>query len=391
MILCNPLRSKISGLIVDYLIRCFTFFGACKYALVLAAVLAPLTAHSQNKVGVELEFAATPKAANMAADEAKVHLLSSIWTYFGKQGDFKFLSWNKYSNAMGTNYVAMTDGEGRKWQVVPELMERGFDGFELITPPLDWEEDRQALKFALQKIEKEGLFAEGYSSSTHFTFDVSHLLSDKRNVSKLVDLILFIEQHQTEIYSALAPKRYGTVINGYAVPLAVNQQELLTELAALPRDQRSFDQVKAIFHKYSEKEIALVGGAKTQAWKYRSVNYGKLFGLGQFKNKTIPAIEFRISDLVTSQSLEKTLRLFQSIVAHGTDTSISEFKSGFPSGENRLDAIPGLPTQRHLTRFIEQVTPETYKDFLGKVHLSEKDYPQRIGPPAVMCRAVFVN
>ncbi len=288
--------------------------------------LLPSIGYSQ-KVGFESEFATVgfmePQWGEKQLALSKT-MLEIVQGHFEGKGEIQTVPWSKYTEK-NLKIMIYKDPLGRTWSVDPESVNTsGLDGVEFVTPALESPEDFERYSKILRSFRQSKLLMRGLRSSNHVTVDVSHLTQDPNNISKLVDLILTIENHWAEIYRFYDPVRYGTIINRFSVPLALDQQDLLKELAALPENQRSYNNVRNIFMKYDEKENFLRnadGSNPVRKWKYRAANYGKLFRLAP-DAKGISAIEFRIGDLdfgsrvdekadfmrklVTSNHLDKT-------------------------------------------------------------------------------------
>lgn len=345
---------------------------------VVSSLILPVRAWAQvfdhSKVGIEFEYEAT---RNSSRNDTRNHeaLLGFLQREFGGK---KIVTrpWEKFVNARGTFQAEFKDALGRQWAVVPEKMNgETFDGFELITPPLTTEEDVKRLGRAIDAIHASGMFVRGYSSSTHFNYDVSHLTGslrdsglDRRNVAELVDAILFLETHVVQILEIVRPERYDHVVNKFAVPLAVNQKDLLRELAELPREHRTFGNVRAIFQKYEKREIELVNGNKVHAWKFRAFNYAKLLGIGEFKGWNLPIIESRLADLVeNSAKLEEFGRLFARSIATGAATPVTQFRDPFPQFNEFYEHSRGHAA---LDEFIRGTHPDRVSKFRARIGLS---------------------
>lgn len=348
--------------------------------------------HSQ--VGIEFEYEATRGSSR---NDTRNHeaLLGFLHREFGGK---KIVTrpWEKFINARGTFQAEFKDAHGRTWSVVPEKMNgESFDGFELITPPLSTEDDVRRLGRAIDAIQASGLFVRGYSSSTHYNYDVSHLTGplrgvdlERRNVAELVDVILFLETHVVQILEIVRPERYDHVVNKFAVPLAVNQKDLLRELAELPRERRTYGGVRAIFQKYEKREIELVNGNKVHAWKFRAFNYAKLLGIGEFKGWNLPIIESRLADLVeNSVKLEELGRLFARSIAVGAATPVLQFRDPFPEFGEFYEHSRGHAA---LDEFIRGTHPERVSKFRARIGLDAVTLPAR-GFSGGRCEALFIS
>lgn len=85
--------------------------------------------------------------------------------------------WEKYSIVNGVVEASFWDDRGRRWAFVPEKMETDvFDGLEEITPPLETAADVEKFGRVIGATRKSGKLVRGRSSSTRFTYDISHLI-----------------------------------------------------------------------------------------------------------------------------------------------------------------------------------------------------------------------
>lgn len=327
-------------------------------------------------VGIEFEYAASENTSFKPITEGYIKLLDIVKSEF-PGGVTQLKDWNRYQDALGTQYGFFIDETGRQWKAVPEIMsdDGAFDGFELVTPPLTSTDELERLSRLLVKIKSSGLFDKGKYSSTHYTSDVSDLneskesdkISDDDNIAKFVDLILFIENHIIEIYHMIQPQRYGTVMNEFAVPLSFNQRDLLHELAALPKAQRTRKNVRAIFIKYQDHEFNLSRQLNENLWKLRAFNYAKFLELGDFSLALI--LEMRLSDLVDPERLILIERLFKAIIETGINEETYEFANPFGSispSSNFIDA--SLYIKNNLDK-------NKYLDLLRKLNLKVSAFP----------------
>jgi hypothetical protein len=343
-------------------------------------------------MGVEFEYAGQNQAADNSNIDTFIWLLEPVQLFFG--GSKPVISpWNKYKESQNTFYASFIDHQGRKWSAVPEIMNtEGFDGYELITPPLTSEEDILNTEKVLKLIEDTGLFIRGKSSSSHFTADVSDLIGPNDNISKIVDLILFLENHTLEIYNLIKPVRYGKAMNTYAVPLSLNQKELLYKLAALPYHERTYNRVRDIFVSYSKKELLLVENEMDHVWKFRLFNYGKFFAIGNFK-KRINVIESRMADLATSANFRRLGDIYTTLIEVGSSQPVYKFTNPFNNIENlgvrKID-------HTNMDNYIRSLPYEKYRLFLEKLNFNPIQFPPyKTSSPfplySLSCRNVFVN
>jgi hypothetical protein len=333
---------------------------------------------SGRPVGIELEYAGAGSVADNTIPKSYFRLLEPLQIKFGGM-PATIQAWNKFSHIEGLIYGSFADKQNRPWQIVPESVDGKMDGYELITPPLTTPEDGNLLMQVMQKLKKSGMLKRGEASSTHFTYDVSDLIDKKTgNISKLVDLILFLESNMVKIYNALGPKRLGSRVNFYSVPLGLTQLDLLKELASLPEHERTFDQVRSIFLKYHDREFLLQRLSEGTTWKYRSVNYGKFFGLGRF-DKVIPVIEFRITDLVEPEELFRVESFLSKLIEVGIKTPQTAFIDPYTSlADRNINRFP----HKKVESLFSSLPGYEYKEFIETtLGLSTHRYPQRYEPP----------
>lgn len=364
-------------------IRLFSTVLAATIAVSGVGSTAYAAAFGHSKVGIETEYLATHPSKKRGDSRKHTELLSYVQAEFPGSKS-RIAPWEKFANALDTVQAAYRDKQGRTWAVVPEKMtgER-FDGFELITPPLTSDDDVESFGRVVDRIRASGEFGEGPSSSTQFTFDVSHLVGslegdrqrDQKNIAELVDLILFLEMNMPSLYELTQPARYGHTVNSYAVPLAVNQKGLLRDLAAMPRASRTYGNVRQVFLKYESRELELIHGEIAHAWKFRAVNYGKLFGLGIFLGARVPVIEFRISDLVQSSGALKAVgTLFARAIAVGEKSPIAEFQDPLPFARPFKN---NSSEHADLDHMIRSQSPQRATRFLTKLGLAPQLYVAR--------------
>lgn len=358
-------------LLVVYLIL-FQFIAGTAFAV-----------FGSRRQGLEFEFAGAGAAADNSQPEGFRLMLQMVREQFGGT-EIVITPWTKWSDLRGAIQASMQDAQGRTWLVVPEIMNTGaFDGYELVTPPLDSAEDGVKLQATLDRVESSRQFAKGWSSSTHVTFDISNLVQGS-NVAKVVDLILFLESHMPEIYKAVNPQRYNQSMNLYAVPLGLDQKSLLQQLAALSHSERTYENVREIFLRHESFETSLVGDID-MAWKYRSVNYGKFFALGSFA-KAVPVLEFRISDLAGSKNVLQLSKFYSALIDVGSNTRTSEYKDPFASLSTR-------PSNRYARLALDKamtVSAAAFADFLNLLKLSPSQVPAEYSGYALnSCSAVL--
>lgn len=326
------------------------------------------TRHESPRHGVEIEYSwkgeIPPRGASILEDEAAYRrpLEMVKASYGGKGSAIAMAPFDKFPPPADRRAL-YADPEGRLWQVVPEIVDSGdeADGFELVTPPIrPATPDEVRFLGVIGDIAATGLYGEGESSSSHFTLDADHLIGPDGEASRLVNAILFIESHWPEIYAVVAPRRYGTIVNHFSVPLAADQTRLLEELAALSKRERTIENVKAVFGRYHDREIALKRGRAEDAWKFRAANYGKLVGL---RRPHLPVIEFRIADFPKGRDLIEIPALFRRLLTSPAALmDRTDFRSPFPSARSGEDfaalnaAVLGVAPEK-VARFLDRLQP----------------------------------
>ena len=329
--------------------------------------LPPGAVHPEERLfGVELEYALSPAPigdTKQIPAETYMAPLQIVGKHFPLTGPATSRPDEKFEE--GHLAAVAVDFDGRQWKVNPDTVdERDKDGVELITPPLSGRRNARTLAAIHRDILSSGGYRRGISSSAHFTFDVSDLISPEGNAARLVDAILFIENHWPEIYAAVSPTRNGTIVNDYAVPLALDHPELLYQLAAMPRKERTFDAVKALFGSYTDAENAVKGGDSYKSWKNRAANYGKVLGLHcDYTEKPLSVIEFRIADLPDGQDIQRLHALYAAILSRAPPQD--RFEPPFE---------PRQPFSEANARIVGQ-DRAAYNAFLRSLGLKPADYP----------------
>lgn len=292
----------------------------------------------------------------------------------------------------------------------------GSDGFELVNPPFEPQEIDQFNSHYDEFLHTVSVGA-GLKTSLQFNLELRDLISgfslkekptDKlgipfneiqdANISPVVDLFLWLETHLLNIYAAFAPKRLGNLVNYFAVPMIFEQPELLKELAAMPKERRTYRNVRAVFLKYNAQEIELSKYAErgdTSArtpWKYRPFNMRKIFML-QENNPTwiYPAVEIRIPDTpADGAELKKITDLAYALYETGSQSTITPemISSSYQDYRDFLATYRHIVPFRRSMRIINQdlvaqsLTPEfadDYKKFMKSLKLDVKRYPPFAG------------
>lgn len=318
-------------------------------------------------VGIECEYDSSKINPFETQSQGQIHLLELVQSLF-PGGDILLKPWNKYPEALDTEYAMFIDELGREWKVVPEMMSPNiYDGYELVSPPLTSNSDLEKLASILDLIHVSGRFISGKYSSTHYTADVSDLKDENDDVTKFINLILFIENNIIKIYNIIQPQRYGTIMNEFAVPLSFNQRELLFELAKLPKNKRSYNDLRDLFLKYQDRELQISGNRTDNLWKLRAFNYAKFLNIGDFMFALI--LEMRLSDLVDSKRLPLIEKLFKALIEVGSKESSLGFTNPFAklSPDSNFEVA---------SQFISaSFDLEEHHAFLKQLGLNPKDFP----------------
>ena len=196
------------------------------------------------------------------------------------------------------------DSRGRKWLIEPEFVaSSGFDGYELVTPPMD---DPRELREILERVKASGIVREGNKSGVHVTIDGERLVTGRRgggNADALVNLVMLHENYEPMLRRLLNPVRGGGHANRFARSLAIDHPDLLRELDALPRGERSLNKVSRMFRAREAREAELFEADPmdpttwTKLWKYRSMNLAKILDVNDMHDADTRVVEFRMNDL----------------------------------------------------------------------------------------------
>ncbi len=274
----------------------------------------------------------------------------------------------------GMRSAVLTDAKGRIWKAVPEYVDsrKRKNGLELVSPPLTQENVKLAQG---ARLELRRDFIAGIRSSGHMTYDVSHLVAPNLDATRLVDLIVYIENHWPEIYSALGPSRYGTILNRFAVPLAVNQQELLTDLSRL--QDRHLPRVAELFARYEERERWLLRDLDAIPFKTRAASYRKIFDA-----KGPPyLLEFRLGDLVEPEDFVQADALFRALITRAPDSEpFASIRPAFTSSHRDLrlssNASRSVTQLEPCNAHVQALEDGQYAQFLQQLGLDPQRYPR---------------
>ena len=193
-----------------------------------------------------------------------------------------------------------TDAKGRNWKIEPEYVQStGLDGYEMVTPPLD---DPKDLRQLIDKIAASGLVKEGLKSGVHLNLDGRSLVRGN-NAQALANLILMHESYEPLLRRMFRPVRGGGPNNRFARSIAVDHEELLREIDALPAEERTREKLEELFRQREAREAQLHEaevrgeGDWTKLWKYRSLNLAKVLQINELHNGKAGVVEFRMFDL----------------------------------------------------------------------------------------------
>lgn len=339
-----------------------------------------------SRVGLEMEFGSVG-FLNPQWGDRHINFARRVFAVFfnefgGSSANIRTELWEKYER-LGFEKVVYEPRPGLKFEIVPESVSSGgHDGFELVTPPFDNPEDVLRFKRVLKELKKQRLVRRGVRSSNHQTFDISHLMSSSEQ-HRLYDLILNIEANWPNIYRYVNPQRYGTIVNRFGVPLAANQQEMLKEIAATPRAQRTLRNLKAIFKKYEEQELEIQGGEGNEhkVWKYRAANYSKFLS-------GIPVLEFRIPDLDFGTDWLLNMDFLAGVISQSAQTSASrQFVS--PFGDEAVG------WQGATEKIVNAFDLSSYESYLNRLSIVDKETPHhfwtRLDVPSAQEREAFLK
>jgi hypothetical protein len=383
----DTLYKVVDMVVFKRLRRCVLSFS---FLFFLSVFSLPAFSQSDSFIqyGLEFEFASE---VFIQPDPSKIShqsyekLLSYVKNAFeDAEGETEILLWEKRSSQKPI-YARYEDPDGRYWKVTPESVNTtGLDGFEFVTPPLKSLDDEKKVREIYEQILNNHEYGPGVRSSVHATFDVSHLISeDGQDASKLIHTILFIENHWPEIYAILSPIRYGTIINTFAVPLAMDQRVLLRKLAELPPENQSYEDLKQLFSEYHERELRLKKGQSNKAWKYRSANYGKLFGLGG--DTPLNVLEFRLLDLDEPEVLFKKIEFLKRLIERAPNLG---------EGMNFKNPFRGVSLKSGLVRvnqFLYEKNKDDYTQFIKDLDLNLEHYPrfEKLNGPTLYGQTTF--
>jgi hypothetical protein len=281
-------------------------------------------ADEKPRVGLEMEFSRTgPVAREMRPLKTDDFLALQAKALGFFQNIFKGVK-TRDSN----NYVYLKDEDNQSWWLEKEWVngsQSEQDGIEIVTHPLKpikietfldhYDEmlknlqivagQRSALQFNL---EMRSLI-DGLKSveSTNDNLGVNYSQIKNLNIDKVVNLFLFCETNFAEIYGALAPKRMGRGINFYSVPYILDHEEILLDLAALPTQLRTVENVRGIFVKHDAKERSMkeIENGERAPYKFRAFNLDKFFQLRagvKDPEWVYPAFEFRPIDTANNKT-----------------------------------------------------------------------------------------
>ncbi|MGE0710454.1 MAG: hypothetical protein AB7N76_09940 [Planctomycetota bacterium] len=194
-----------------------------------------------------------------------------------------------------------TDGQGRTWMITPEYVaSTGLDGYELVTPPLAKPSEVEAV---LNRVRQSGLVREGLKSGVHLTVDARDLIKPNGDARALSNLMIMHENMEPMLRRMFNPVRGGGHANRFARSLAVDHEDILKEIDALPPEARTRERLEAIFNARNGKEATLQGAdpmnpdSYTKLWKYRSMNLAKALNVNEHHDGSKGVVEFRMFDL----------------------------------------------------------------------------------------------
>ena len=207
------------------------------------------------------------------------------------------------------------DPKGRKWMIEPEFVaSTGFDGYELVTPVLS---DPTELRGVLDKIQATGAVRTGRRSGVHLTVDASKLIGPNGDARALSNLILMHENAEPMLRRIFNPVRGGGHANYFARSIAVDHEDVLKEIDALPPEERTKERLESIFKAREGREMAIHEidpmdpNSMNKMWKYRSMNLAKALALNPMHSSPVPLVEFRMFDLADPATHELQSKLYR--------------------------------------------------------------------------------
>lgn len=342
-------------------------------ALVTAALpflaLEPATAQPADpKFGMEFEFAGKGNRIvnfdDMSFNNYK-KLMRAIVSHYGgdpstiKRVDFMKPTSNLEKFPSGERPLFRAewkDPRGRTWLIEPEFVaSTGFDGYELVTPPM---KDSSELRGILEKIQATGLVRQGRRSGVHLTVDATKLIKPNGDARALSNLILMHENAEPMLRRIFNPVRGGGHANYFARSLAVDHEDLLKEIDALPPEARTKAKLESLFNARNGRELTLQEAdpmdpnSMNKLWKYRSMNLAKALNVNPLHSSPVPLVEFRMFDLAEPETHELQSKLYRRMIrragemAEAGETVKYKPRAEMPVGENpSIYNTPEDPTE----------------------------------------------
>lgn len=339
--------------------------------------------------GVEIELASSEISAidvRTIPDEAYKKPLEIVKGLFDAPGEIQIerSSYQLQGQTIHSAQATWIDPLERKWIVVSEWVD-GLkkDGFELVTPVLNDgnPSDRGLVKALIEALNHGGIYRPGYRSSMHITYDVSEILER----GKAGNLILYFENNMMNLFSAVSPKRYGTILNRFGIPLGVNQKQLLEGLGPLARQRAGLEELRTHFLQHNNRELEIFEQRTDLYWKYRSVAWHKLLGLTSGGHTGI--FEIRMADAMNAEEFEKTHLLYRAMIEKSQRIPQASFVdpwNGQGSDWTYNDVLKIDTNVASLNEIIVNQPESRFNRFIESLGLSTADYTKlgRIrGPP----------
>lgn len=210
---------------------------------------------------------------------------------------------------------------------------RKVDGFELVSPPLTPDQIKIFAEH-FDQFQKESQVGPGLKASLQFNIELRNLIPgfslteqptdkmgvsfreiQKANISGVVKLLLFLENYSVQIYAVQKPQRMGMLMSHFAIPMSLEQPDLLRELRDMPPENQTYEAVRQVFLNYHQKEMTLAIYGDRSPWKYRSFNINKFFNLNANPDWVYPALEIRIPDSPsTGEELSRQLEFVYALI-----------------------------------------------------------------------------
>lgn len=245
----------------------------------------------------------------------------------------------------------LTPPDGGEFWIEPEFAShnRFKDGYEFVTPPMAADVTAKLLFPNYDEFLRTAEIGANSKTAAQFNMEIRDLIEglpasardgksntipraalENANIDGVVNLLLFLEANAMNVYAAYCPQRLGNLMNHFSLPYSLEQVELLKELAAMPKSERTYGNVRRVFQKYSDREAAAMttdhGAPSRRKWKFRAFNLEKFLRINTDGDQTIyPVMEIRIGDTPESaRELEEMTELSYRLFNVGSRTRMKQ-------------------------------------------------------------------